>query len=661
MNQRWIDPLCRAGLVLFTLYLLVVNRGYYISDTQVPTYDEAWYLETSLDLYHRLTQGGWSQFWEAYRGAFGAKAPLIAVLPLPFYLLLGAARESAMLVNSLLVALSNLCLFWMVRRWFSPSAALAAVVFYQTMPLAYGLSRAFMAEYGLAALVLAWMCLLAASQRLERTGVNLALGVVLGLGLLMKVLFPAFIAGPLAVMLWKRRRGLLQPLVAIAVPAALLAGPWYARNLSALLPFAWHSAFGEVAGDYTAGGLAPWLLLLVNQGMSFQYAAALAVLGAAALALNWRRISLGDERALALAAWLLLPLAALVAGRNQLLRFALPLLPVPAILLAVAVFHLGRWWIPQAALALALAAFPQRQFAALSYPLHGPAPHAARLGPFDLFSPDLGWAHPPVWEDPAEHGRLLETLRRLALDAARPQYVIVGVEHVYLNANLLNYLNAYRQYPLRFTSLGYAETSADAAVERIYRFDARFLILEEGLRALPEFLNRVNHQIRARLDRSELPFVLRTTVPLAAPAKALVYERAAPWQKLAAAAPAPAHPVAADFPGGLRLLGYDWRRRDRWLWEMTCYWTLPERAPEDARVRIELVRAGKVIAESEYSIAGGRYPLPEWSPGEIIRETRTFYLGTEEATEARFRLIPPGLEAAAVPPVTLPLTAAPAR
>src|SRR6185436_18154012 len=117
----------------------------------------------------------------------------------------------------------------------------------------------------------------------------------------------------------------------------------------------------ERPGNQTAGGLIPWTLLFINQGLSAYYTLALAGLGAAALAVNFERLRtvIRDERTLLLLAWLLPPLVALAAGRNQLIRFVLPLLPVFALALAVSIFHLGcRWW-PQVALALLVAVYPQ--------------------------------------------------------------------------------------------------------------------------------------------------------------------------------------------------------------------------------------------------------------------------------------------------------------
>ena len=166
MSRAAIHALCWAGLALFTLYLLRVNDAYYRANTQTPTYDEAWYMETSLHLYHRLTDGNLNEFLDAFRRAFGTKAPLLSLLPLPFYLVFGTSHHSALLVNSLFLAVSNLYLFLLVRRLFSAEAGLASVVFYQTMPLVYGLSRAVMAEYGLSTLIIVWLYYLVASNRL---------------------------------------------------------------------------------------------------------------------------------------------------------------------------------------------------------------------------------------------------------------------------------------------------------------------------------------------------------------------------------------------------------------------------------------------------------------------------------------------------------------
>ena len=192
-----------AALALVTLAFLLVNQSYYRNDKRPPGQDESWYLETGLYMYQAIVDGDWGRFVYHYRTAFRVKAPLISALLPPIFLAVGPSYKAALLVNSVFLVVANVCLFLLARRLFSPGVGLAAVVFYQTMPLALGLSRSLMTEYGLAALVLAALYCLVASEGFSRGSANVALGVVLGLGVLMKVIYPAFVAGPL-VLAWIR-------------------------------------------------------------------------------------------------------------------------------------------------------------------------------------------------------------------------------------------------------------------------------------------------------------------------------------------------------------------------------------------------------------------------------------------------------------------------
>ncbi|MBI3696777.1 MAG: glycosyltransferase family 39 protein, partial [Acidobacteria bacterium] len=442
-------------LVLITAGLLAVNERYYRANTRIPTYDEAWYLETSLRMYHALHAGHPGEFVYHYRTAFLTKAPLISVLPLPFYFLFGASHHAALLANSAFIVITNVYLFLLARRLFSPEVGVAAVVFYQTMPLAYGLSRTLMVEYGLAALVVVWLYYLVASEGLARPVIHLVLGVVLGLGLLTKILLPAFIVGPL-LLVWLRGGRPWRPLAAMAVPAILIAATWYAFNLGNVLRFAWSNAYGDIAAGYGERGLAKQALLFVNQGLGFGYA----VLCGVSLWLARPKKKIGF-----LLAWLLPPLAAMAAGKNLEIRFALPLLPAIAIWIAVSIFNLGRRTAVHVILALLAVALPLRLYAALSTTRF--AAHPVALGPFAVLSRDLGWAHSPDDQGAWNQQRIIQEIHQLDRPNGKPHYVIVGVEHPYLNANLLSYLNAYTNYPLRFTSLGYAESSADRAIERM--------------------------------------------------------------------------------------------------------------------------------------------------------------------------------------------------
>ena len=638
-----------VALALVTLALLAANRSWIGANKRPPTFDDAWFLEASLHFYHRLTAGGVADFCSAYASSFRTKAPLISVLPLPFYMLLGARPQSALLVNFVFLVVANVYLFLLVRRWFSAGAGVAAVVFFQTMPLAYGLSRFVLADYGLTALIVAWMYYLVASERLTRRRECLALGIVTGLGLLMKIAFLLYVAGPalitLALRLRERPAGrsLLRDAAPVVLPALGLAATWYSFHLATILRYAWQAGYGEIGGLYGGPGFSHWFHQVINQGVSFYYTAAVVVFGLWALAASRLRVA-WSEREWLLLSWFALPAAALLIARNREIRLVLPVLPVVAVALAAWLFRAAPLPGQRAILATLLAIFPVRLYAALTESGHY-HDDPVRLGPFVVFSRDLGWARPPDTAGNWDQHRVLEALQRIGPSSLRPRHVFVGVEHPFFNANLFEYLRTYKQYPLHFKSLGYAETSIERTVEEIYRQDARFLLMAEGFHShdLVEDFNRVNDELQARLDRGELPFRLRAKVSLGHQVKAAIYEREAPWTRLAAAAPS--HPVVADFAGGLRFLGYDWKRRDRYLCEFSQYWTAPHNVFEDYRVNLEMHRGGAQVLSQDYFLTARQHPPYEWTPGEIIRQTVTVYWprGRAEPPDARLWLTAWGL------------------
>ncbi len=624
-----------VALALVTLVFLLVNQSYYRNDKRPPGQDESWYLETGLYMYQAMVDGDWGRFVYHYRTAFRVKAPLISVLLPPIFLAVGPSYKAALLVNSVFLVVASVCLFALARRLFSPSVGLAAVVFYQTMPLALGLSRSLMTEYGLVALVLAALYFLLASEGFSRGWANAALGVVLGLGLLMKVIYPAFVAGPLLVA-WMRHRPPLRRLAAVAAPAVAIAATWYVFNLGAVIEFAWSNAFGEIATGYGTSTAAKRFLRAIREGPSMYYAVTLAALAPAALAMAARggrlRERLSSHSSLLLLAWVLPPLLPLALGQNLAIRFVAPLLPAAALALAVCIEGLSSRPAVRAILFALVACLPLRQYAELSLP----------------GSRRLGVAHAPDAEGHWHQQRVLEALQLRNPPGAAPRYVIIGVEHPYFNANLFSYLSTYHRYNWRFTSLGYAETSWQRAVERLHRLDAHYIVMTTGFSKedLSPFLNEINRDIQALLDRGELPFRLLAKVRLYGDLEALIYEKEAPWTSYTPGAPfpPPAHPMTVDFFGGIRFLGYDWKRLDASRGEISYYWTAPHRVDEDYRIHVVFRRGSRELLRQDFFLAGGRRPFFDWEAGEVVRQNMTVALAEEPGAplEARLWLSPWG-------------------
>ncbi|MDD5301914.1 MAG: hypothetical protein PHS14_02310, partial [Elusimicrobia bacterium] len=254
-------------------------------NTAPPSWDDGWYLETSFRLWTALKSGP-LPFIHAYENAFRIKAPLISLVPLPLYALFGMSERLAVWANLPLAALAAWAWSRAAAEWWRghprarEAAALGGALCALT-PLAYGLSRVFLVETLLSALLGLWAWRCAAAKPDDRRE-GLRLGVLLGLGLLAKVTFPLVAAG----FAWPARERLKPHAKTALLVSVPLAATWYAVNIPYVLGFAWSAGFGRIAGDYAGtGGLAArldWLASLARDGFSWPLAAAMGAVAATA-------------------------------------------------------------------------------------------------------------------------------------------------------------------------------------------------------------------------------------------------------------------------------------------------------------------------------------------------------------------------------------------
>lgn len=441
-----------------------------------PTFDDAWYLETSFRLFSALKAGP-GAFVHAYLEAFRIKAPLISLVPLPLYALFGMGERVAVWANLPLAALAAwswsraAALWWHDHPRGKDAAALGGALVALT-PLAYGLSRLFFVETLVSALLGLWAWRCAAARPGDRRE-GLRLGLILGLGLLAKSTFPLLAAG----FAWPARERLRPHSRAILLVGGLLAATWYAANLPYVLGFAWSAGFGSVAKDYAgAGGLTArldWIAAILRDGLSWPLASAMAATGAAAAALSGSKFGAGLRAAL----WGLAPLLVYAAGVNREPRLIAPLLPVLALLAGRAAVSFDRAPLRATATAVLLGA--------------GLAVCADRTLRAAPPSADAGW----------DRGAVLD-----AVVASGARVAAVALEDPRLNANNLSSLAASRGLGLKFVSLGYAQASAEGALIRLKDKSCDTLVLVEGVpdAELPAFLNRANEGIREMTESRRL-------------------------------------------------------------------------------------------------------------------------------------------------------------
>jgi hypothetical protein len=300
-------------LSVIIVALVLMAQTFWLSSNRAPMlWDDSMYAAGALDLYNGLDANGLPGLFERFiHGPAGAKAPLICLLPLPFFFVFGRGSEWAFYAVELLAfALCCLAAYRLVRRLSGSFGGFIAVVLLCFTPLVAGLTRQFLVEVPLLAIVLLWHEILFRSEFLRRGGQEVNLGLILGFGLLLKITFPLFILGSILVGIglhlthshtlsqslwnWKQSAGAgggaiivaglalgvggLMGYIVLAVPIAaglftrrywtgrllpgiervvimlavayLVAGSWYGTNLRPLVQFAWSTGFGQTALSY---------------------------------------------------------------------------------------------------------------------------------------------------------------------------------------------------------------------------------------------------------------------------------------------------------------------------------------------------------------------------------------------------------------------------
>lgn len=490
-----------------------------------PSFDEAWYLEVSFRFWHTLRERGMLAFLHEWTQAFRFKAPLISLLPLPAYAALGPSYHAAVLANLPAIAILALSLYRLGRRYFSETAGALAAILALLCPLTAHLSRLYFVECWLTALTALFIWRLAESEGLSRQRSVPAVGIIAGLGLLTKVLFPLTSLSPAAMLLyenappWKVLERRLLRAAAIAGAAALT---WYGPNLVYVAGYAYQASIGDIAAKYVSGSAYTAEALfrfwgpLVRDGLSWPLTLALA---ASLSTLGYRRVIVEPGLRLSLC-WLLPTLLVASLGRSKDLRFVAPALPAAALALAGTLDLLSRgkrWRVPLMGLVLAL--------------------------PLDLFSrqafgrsllPETTWA--PAVTDyggpprPAGAWDAAVLPREIARSIGGPAVVVVGAEHRRLNANLLAAWAARDRLPLGFVHYGHMEGRAEMAVARIAEKDATHILLVDGLpedELLPSVV-QVDTEIRMLLQQGLLPFRRRETIDFGPGVSCELWERTGP-------------------------------------------------------------------------------------------------------------------------------------
>jgi 4-amino-4-deoxy-L-arabinose transferase-like glycosyltransferase len=345
------------------LFHVALNAVWLRLDNYPPAWDSAHHLSMTLR---------WLAFWQTPSlgglravAAASSYTPLPYWLVLPFYPLFGRGADVAILANGAIwLGVLLVATYGLGRQVANRRVGLLAAALVSLYPLVVALQRDFLLDVALMAMVALSLWLLLRCGSFDCRGRAVALGLVLGLGTLVKWPFPFFLGAPfLAALYLVTRRGgwsrlrLVNLGLCLAVAAGLTAARYVFNVL--FLPGDLYNlgvmgqlieSFAMAAGHppwYTLSGLLYYFSTLVNHQASFFFT----VLFLAAMPAFFRG-GARDRLVLGLSIAVPFILATLLPIKEQ--RITVPYLPSVAVITAVGLSSIRRKALRTGAIALTL-------------------------------------------------------------------------------------------------------------------------------------------------------------------------------------------------------------------------------------------------------------------------------------------------------------------
>jgi len=314
-------------------------------DRRPPEWDHANHLERAVDCYRNLrivTDSGAREILEA--SSF--YPPLATCAAGALYLVFPITPLTAQVVMMGFLALALACVYGLGRRLADVETGLWAAFLLATAPFVVFSLTNFQLDLPLAAMVALTLYAILRAEDFGRPGWSLALGAAVGLGMLTKPPFAAYVAPPL---LWslgralassERRRRLLWAAGALVMGAAL-ALPWYGPRLFGLPAQLLNRSFKQAAEQQNPDPLPAAALSFYPRTLPTQLGLI------AALLLLWGLWALGKEGRTARGfLWLatLGPFVLFSLIQNKNLRYTLPILPAAVLVAAMGLRALPSGW-----------------------------------------------------------------------------------------------------------------------------------------------------------------------------------------------------------------------------------------------------------------------------------------------------------------------------
>jgi hypothetical protein len=344
-----------AGVLAVVLTIAVL---WLAADRHPPEWDYANHLEHAVLCWRDLAAGD-------VRGVFGHSSfypPLVPCAAGLVFRLIPSDIAFGEVVILAFLGLGTAATYLLGRRFAGGPGGVVAATLFATAPFVVNQALRFQLDVPLASMVAMALATLAATDRLEGRKGAVAVGALLGLGMLTKPPFFVYVGPACVLVLAQARYWMVWQNAGLAgLVAALLALPWYGPRLVGL-PFQIRNrSFKQAAESGFPEALSPASLAYYPANLPVQFGLVAALLLVLGLGVAIRRRQ-----------WFLLaglaPFAVFLLLQNKQLRYTLPLLPAAAAVAGVGFSALPRAARTVAGVAIAAAAAIQLASTAFGVP-----------------------------------------------------------------------------------------------------------------------------------------------------------------------------------------------------------------------------------------------------------------------------------------------------
>jgi 4-amino-4-deoxy-L-arabinose transferase-like glycosyltransferase len=350
--------------------VVVVAVSWAVRERATPAWDQAVYLRNSWHLGRMLVEHGPIELARSFFSTTPSRAPLLALAMGPFVAVFGASASSALMLDVVLWPVLLLGIGAIASDLFGRRTRLLAIVLAATMPLLVGMSRALFQEFLVTTLAVVVVWLAARSRGFADPATTVGLGVVVGLGVLTKLIFPVYVVGPLLVLVFDAFRNrvdidvrhLVRNLVVAAGIALAMAACWYGPNWGATLRYLQANTSDSSATVGTGRSFSTFVRELLDNSVSWFFAlAGLVGLGLVipriARRIRYRELGWADVRGpLVLASWLVVPLVFVATGKLQTQRYLTATMPAVAMGIAAVLTRISLIWARRALVSVVVVA-----------------------------------------------------------------------------------------------------------------------------------------------------------------------------------------------------------------------------------------------------------------------------------------------------------------